>query len=145
MRARLTTTLFLRIAAVLTVLYALGHSSGYPWTPALGPDEAAMIQQMQTLRFEAEGASRTYWDFYVGFGVIISAMMITLGVVLWQLGALARQDTTRVRPIAATIALSFVINAVLSQLYFFALPTMFAVAIVVTTVAAIALAGRTAS
>ncbi|AKF11801.1 LIC_13387 family protein [Sandaracinus amylolyticus] len=142
MRDRLTTTLFLRLAAVLTVLYALGHTSGYPWTPALGPEHAPVIEQMQTLRFEAEGAIRTYWDFYVGFGVIISGLMIALGVVLWQLGTLAREDALRVRPIAATIAISFAVNAVLSQLYFFALPTMFAVAIVVSTVAAIALARR---
>src|ERR1017187_4088824 len=93
--------LLLRIAAVLTILYFAGHTSGVPWTPAVGPQEMPVLEAMKGHSFEIEGAKRTYWDFYFGFGVIISDFMLVQAVVLWQLGSLAKTDPLRVRPIVA--------------------------------------------
>lgn len=134
---KLTPALFLRIAAVVTLLYGVGHSMGFPWTPAIGPDEASLIEQMKSLQFETEGVRRTYWDFYIGFGLIISAFLFLQAVVLWQLGALAKVSLMSVRPIIALFLIAFVVNAVLAGTYFFAIPLVMAIAISVCLAAAL--------
>jgi hypothetical protein len=121
--------ILLRIAALITLLYCVGHTSGMPWTPALGPGEIPVIEAMKARSFEAVGATRTYWDFYFGFGVIISAFLLVQAVALWQLGSLAKPDALRVRPIVASFFVAFVVNAFLSWKYFFVVPVVMAVAI----------------
>jgi hypothetical protein len=144
-KARFTATLFLRTAAVLTVLYALGHTSGYPWKPPPGAREDALVHTMQSLRFEELGEVRTLWDYYIGFGFVITGYMLTIGVVLFQLGALARVAPRSVRPMTAAIALCFVVNAALTHIFFFTPPLVFAIGVVLFTAAGFVLAGRAAA
>lgn len=121
--------LFLRIASVITLLYFIGHTAGMPWTPTVGPGEAPVLEAMKTQSFEAEGFKRTYWDFYFGFGVIVSAFLLVQAVALWQIGSLARTDAVRVRPIVASFLVAFILNAILAWKYFFALPAVMAASI----------------
>jgi len=44
----MTPSFLLRIAAVITLLYCAGHTMGMPWTPATGPQEAAVLDAMKT-------------------------------------------------------------------------------------------------
>jgi hypothetical protein len=134
--------LVLRIAAVITFLYFAGHTSGIPWTPAVGPAEVPVLEAMKTHSFNALGFTRTYWDFYFGFGVIISLYLLVQAVVLWQLGSLARVDALRVRPIVASFFVAFIVNAVLAWKYFFAVPVVMSVAISVCLALAFVMAGR---
>jgi hypothetical protein len=106
--------LLLRIAAVITFLYFAGHTAGIPWTPGLGPEEIPVLEAMKSHTFEMEGFRRTYWDFYLGFGLIISGYLLVQAVVLWQLGSLAKTDSLRVRPIVAAFFVAFIVNAVLA-------------------------------
>jgi hypothetical protein len=122
-------SILLRTAAVLTLLYGVGHTIGAPWTPATGPREAAVIEAMKSVRFDAMGSSRSYWDFYVGFGAVISGYLAVQALVLWQLGTLARTEAARISPIIATFFAGFVVNAVLVWSFFFAPPLILAVAI----------------
>lgn len=132
----------LRAAAVLTLLYAAGHMSGAPWQPSEGPEGAAVLEQMQSVRFAVEGVTRTYFDFYFGFGVIIGGLQVVIAIALWQLGTIARTAPRAVEGMAWTMALCFAVNTVLCVLYFFAAPTVFAVAITLCCVAAAVLARR---
>ena len=77
------------------------------------------------------GNTRTYWDFYYGFGVIIIGYLAVQSVVLWQLAELARVNPSQVRPIIAAFFVAFAVNAVLAWTYFFALPAILAGAIAV--------------
>jgi hypothetical protein len=122
-------TLFLRIASILTVLLFAGHTSGYPWTPATGEQEMAAVAQMKAHAFDVAGAMRTYWDFYVGFGLAISVLMLAIGVALWQVAAMAKKNAGNLRPIMVTFFLAFVITAILDLQYFFVIPLVFAIAI----------------
>jgi hypothetical protein len=135
-------SLLLRIAAVLTFLYFAGHTAGMPWTPAAGPEELPLLGAMKSHSFDADGFKRTYWDFYFGFGVIISAFVLMQAVVLWQLGSLAKVDALRVRPIVASFCVTFIVNAVLSWKYFFAIPVVMSVAISICLALAFVMAGR---
>ena len=134
--------LLLRIAAIISFLYFAGHTAGMPWTPAVGPAEAPVIEAMKSRVFDAMGAQRSYWDFYFGFGVIISAFLLALSVVLWQLGALARNGAAPLRPVIASLLVMFVANAILGWVYFFAVPAVMAAAIAVCLVLALVAARR---
>jgi hypothetical protein len=38
---------------------------------------------MKSHHFDAMGFSRTYWDFYYGFGLVISGYLLVQAVMLW--------------------------------------------------------------
>ena len=61
---------------------------------------------------------------------------------LWQLGSLAKTDALRVRPIAASFFVAFIVNAFLAWKYFFAVPVVMAVAVSVCLALAFVMAGR---
>ena len=136
------TSTLLRIAAVLSFLYFVGHTSGAPWTPGEAPSDLAVIDAMKSDHFPVIGVSRSYWDFYFGFGLVISAMQLVQTVVLWQLATLARTDAARLRPIIAVFCVSLVINAVLGCMYFFVIPIVMALLIAVCLLLAFVSAGR---
>ena len=70
-----------RIAAVLLLLFDAGHTSGFPWSdPKWGVD----LGPMQSTHFYIMGFSRTYWDFYVGFGLFVSVFLLLAVVLAWH-------------------------------------------------------------
>jgi len=136
-------SLFLRIAAVVTLLYFAGHTAGIPWTPYTGPDAVPVLDAMKNQRFEANGFKGTYWELYFGFGIMISAFLLVQAVVLWQVGSLAKTDASRVRPIVASFLVAFIVDAALAWKYFFAVPATMAAAIALCLAIALVLASRT--
>ena len=136
------TSTLLRVAGVLMFLYFVGHTSGAPWTPGEGASDMAVVEAMREDHFAVVGVSRSYWDFYFGFGLIVSVMQLAQAVVLWQLGGLAKTDAARLRPIIAVFCLSLFVNAVLSWMYFFAIPAVTAVLIAICLALAFVSAGR---
>ena len=102
-----------------------------------------MLEAMKSHSFEVMGFKRTYWDFYFGFGLIISGFVLVQTIVLWQLGSLAKTDAVRVRPIIASFLIAFIVNALLAWKYFIAVPVVMTVAISVCLALAFATAGRT--
>lgn len=122
----------LRVASILTLLYCAGHTLGRPWTPAQGSGETAVIAGMRSQQFVLEGFTRTYWDFYTGFGFAISGYLLLLAVVLWQLSGLAKAGSSRLRPLIAAFAAAFLFNAVVVWKFFFTTPAVFATAIALT-------------
>lgn len=121
-------SVLLRIASIVSLLYAAGHTLGglQSWSP---PGDTEVLQAMRSFRFDAEGVSRTYWDFYVGFGLIISVFLLAQAVVLWQLATVSKNTPIHVRSIVAVLFVSVVANAVLAWKFFFAVPLVLAVAI----------------
>ena len=135
----MTTRVLYRIAAVLILLFDIGHSAGCPWSdPAWGVDVGAM----RSSHFTILGFSRTYWDFYVGFGLFVSVFLLLAAVLAWQLGNLTRQTFPLVRSTAWTLALCFAAVTLLSWMYFFTIPIAFASVITVCLLAAAWLSGR---
>ena len=133
---------FLRIASVITFLYFAGHTASIPWTPAVGPGEAPVLEAMKTHTFDVLGSNRTYWDLYFGFGIIISAYLLVQAVVLWQLGSLAKREPALVRAIVVSFLVAFIVNAFLSWKYFFAIPLINAILISVCLALALVFSGR---
>lgn len=136
------TSTFLRIASIITLFYFAGHTSGIPWTPDTGSESLKVIDAMKGHTFDVVGSTRTYWDFYFGFGVIISLFLLMQAVVLWQLASLAKTDARRVRPIVASFLIAFIINTVLAWKYFFVIPLVTSIAISICLLFAFLTAGR---
>ena len=134
---------FLRVAAVLTLLYCVGHTSGIPWTPYTDAEATSVLETMKSHSFEEQGFKGTYWDIYIGFGLVISVYLLVQAAVLWQVASLAKLDAVRVRPIVVSFLIAFVINAGLSWKYFFVVPVLMAGLIAICLAIAFVLAGRT--
>ena len=116
-------SLLLRVASILTLLFAVGHSLGglSLWSPA---GETEVLGAMRSFHFDASGVSRTYLDFYLGFGFILSVYLLAQAIALWQLASLARTDANRVRPLIGTFFLASVASAFLSWRYIFLVPVV---------------------
>jgi hypothetical protein len=82
------------------------------------------------------GFSRTYWDFYVGFGLFVSVFLLLAVVLAWQLGGLPPESLARMRGTAWTFALCFAAISVLAWKYFFILPIVFSIAVTLCLTAA---------
>jgi hypothetical protein len=48
-----------------------------------------VLRAMRSIHFDAAGVSRSYLDFYLGFGFINSIYLLTQAVVFWQLASVA--------------------------------------------------------
>ena len=134
---------FLRIAAVITLLWFAGHTSGMPWTPYTDPEAMPILEAMKNHAFEAEGFKGTYWDLYFGFGLIISVYLLVQAAVLWQVGSLAKNDAILVRPIVVSFLVAFIINAALAWKYFFVVPVVLSGVIALCLTISLVLASRT--
>jgi hypothetical protein len=124
-----------RTASVLLLLFAIGHTLGFRKTdPKWGVDN--LISSMQSLHFDAQGFNRTYWDFYVGFGLFVSVFLVFMAVLAWQLGGLPAESLALMRGIAWVLAICFVAIALLSWKFFFIVPLIFSVLIMACLIAA---------
>ncbi len=54
-------SIFYRIAAILLLLFAVGHTLGFRQSdPQRGID--ALLGSMRSIHFDEQGFNRTYWD-----------------------------------------------------------------------------------
>jgi hypothetical protein len=113
----------LRAASALTFVHALLNTfAGLLSGTSHDPQEAALLNAMKALRFDAMGSLRTYWDFYFGFGLFLTVNLLLLSVVLWQLASLVKAEPAQASPFIASIGVTFLAFALLSGLYFFIAP-----------------------
>jgi hypothetical protein len=137
----MTTTVWLRIASIISLLFTAGHTMGglKRWSP-MGDNE--VLRQKTAVRFDTMGASRTYLDFFMGFGWSISIAMVLQTVLLWQLASLARNKPAAVRPMVAGFAVATLAAGVIAWRFIFPLPGLFSAALVIPLVFAYVAASR---
>lgn len=119
---------WLRVAAIIAALYAAGHTAGIPWTPTHEPTAQGVVVAMRGVHFSAAGATRSYWDFYQGFGLAISGLLAMEAVLLWQLAGLAR-EAGHYQGMAVTHLVGFVFLGLVASRYISAVPLWLALAI----------------
>ena len=135
----MTTTLFLRIASVISLIFTLGHAAGglRKWSP-MGDNE--VLRAMTAVHFETMGTNRSYLDFYMGFGWYIAVAMVMQTVLLWQMASVARTDPASMRPMIAVIALATVASGVIAWRFIFPVPALFSSALVIALATAFVVA-----
>ncbi len=116
--------LFVRIAAVLTLVHAVLHTIGGVIGDVPPGPAAIAVQAMKANQFSFMGQIRSFWDFNRGLGLGITIFLTAEAVVFWQLGSLAKRDARALRPILCTFALAYVALAVNSYIYFFLGPVV---------------------
>lgn len=133
--------LLLRIASIITLLFAVGHSMGAPWTPVNEAAPASVVEAMKSVSFDAMGSRRTFWDFYFGFGVSISIYLFAQTAVLWLVATLAKAQPDAARPFVVVLLIAYAVNIYVTWQYFFVIPLVLSI-VMVTCLALALIASR---
>jgi hypothetical protein len=137
-------SMFYRIAAVLLVLFAVGHTLGFRASdPKWGVD--ALLGSMRSIHFDVQGFNRTYWDLFEAAGFSVGILYLFAAILAWQLGGLPTATLALMRGTAWAFALCFAIIAVVSWRYLFIIPIAFSIVITLCLTAAAWLSTRQAS
>jgi hypothetical protein len=126
---------FYRIAAVLLLLFAVGHTLGFRQSdPKWGVD--TLLDSMRSVHFDVQGFSRTYWDLFVAAGLSVGVFYLFAAILAWQLGGLPAEALVLMRGTAWMFALCFAAITVVSWKYLFILPIALSIVITVCLVVA---------
>src|SRR5258708_17528059 len=118
-------TLFLRIASVLTLIHAILHTVGGVLAPPRhGAEEASVIETMKSHRFDMMGSMRSYWDFFFGYGLVVTIALLVQAVLFWQLSTLAKTNPSSTRPIVLLFLLNYLALSIVSCNYLFIAPAV---------------------
>jgi hypothetical protein len=135
--------IFYRIASVLLLLFAALHTFGFRQVdPQWGVD--SMIGSMRSIHFDIMGTNRTYWEFFVGFGLFFSIFLILAAVWAWQLSNLPRQTLALLRGPAWALVICFAAVTIVALLYAFIFPIVFSILILLCLTAAAWLSAKPA-
>jgi hypothetical protein len=126
----------LRSASILTLLFGIGHTLGYPWTGSASPGLLAKVDEIRSMTTVTQGFARSYWDFHVGFGLIISLTFLAQATLLWQLSSYAQTEPRSARAAAALFCGLYLAYLALDFRYFFWAPIVFCAAIAACLAAA---------
>lgn len=120
----MSASLLYRIASVLLVLFGLGHQVGFRQIdPRWGVDST--IAALKATPFRVQGMTRTYWDFFSGFGFFVTVLLFFAAILAFQLGGLPKETLRSLRLVTWTFALAFVAITLLTWRYFFIAPLVF--------------------
>ncbi len=120
-----------RIAAVLLVLFAAGHTMGFLTFAPPTVESRAVLDAMHTVRFSANGGNFTFYGFYAGFGLFVSAYLLFASLVAWHLAGMARRAPEAIGGLGWSFFAVQLACLVLSRVYFFAAPVAFSALITV--------------
>ena len=126
---------FYRIAAVLLLLFAVGHTLGFRQSdPEWGVE--ALLSSMRSIHFDVQGSNRTYWDLFVAAGFSVGIFYLFAAILAWQLGGLPVGRLALMRGTAWAFALAFAAITVVSWRFLFIIPVAFSISITVCLTAA---------
>jgi hypothetical protein len=121
-------SIFYRIAAVLLLLFAAGHTLGFRQSdPAWGVD--ALLASMRSIHFDVQGFNRSYWDLFQAAGFSVGVFYLFAAILAWQLGGLPAASLALMRGTAWAFALCFAAITAVSWRYLFILPIAFSIVI----------------
>jgi hypothetical protein len=85
-----------RIASVLLLLFALGHTLGFRQSdPAWGAD--GLLNLMRSIHFGVQGFNRTYWDIFSAAGFALGIFYLFAAALAWQLAGLPADTVASIR------------------------------------------------
>ncbi len=123
-----------RVASVLLVLFAAAHSLGFRKVdPRWNAD--ATVAAMKTT-FQVQGQTRSYWDFFSGFGFFCTGMLLFAAILAWQLSSLPAEFLNRLKLVRWAFAVCFVALTALTWFFLFPLPTITTALVAITLVLA---------
>jgi hypothetical protein len=118
-------TVLYRIAAVIFVLFAAGHTFGFLKFKPDTPEGISVNDAMRNVQFRIGSRNYTYNDFYTGFGLQVTVYLLFSAILSWQLGTLATTSPHVIGIIGWAFSAVQVIGLVLSVVYFFPVTWVF--------------------
>lgn len=129
---------FLRIAFVLAIVQYAAHARLFlSASPRHGQDERDLVAAMKSGRWNFGGFTRSYWDFYFGYGLLAIMWGVIEIALLWALTTVAGAQTASLTALIVILLAANVGHAVLTLRYFFLIPAIFDVIISIVLVAAL--------
>lgn len=121
-------SIFYRIAAVLLLFFAIGHTLGFRQSdPKWGVD--VLLGSMRSIHFDVQGFNRTYWDLFVAAGFSVGVFYLFAAILAWQLGGLPAATLSLMRGTAWAFAFCFAAITIVSWRYLFIIPIAFSIVI----------------
>jgi len=117
-------SLLYRIATIVNLLFAVGHTAGFLTFRPKSAEGQAAVRTMAVV-FSEDGTRFSYEGFYKGFGLTCTLAMLLIAAWSWWLGSLAK-TMPRATIVPGTALLIYQIGAlILAALYFPAPAVMF--------------------
>jgi hypothetical protein len=125
----------LRASSVVCGLFALGHMAGglKQWSP-MGSNP--VLDAMGATKFQTMGVTRTYLDFFLGFGWTVGAFLLFQAFLLWKISDMSVDGSAAVRPLVLANAVLFAIVAAIAFRFIFPVPAIFSAALALALLAA---------
>jgi hypothetical protein len=120
----MTATLLYRIAAVLLIIFAAGHTLGFLKFKPASPEGLAVHDAMDKVDFQIGRSTRTYGDFYRGFGLFCTLYLLFAAFLAWYLGDMARANPHAIVTLGWVFFGLHVVSLVLSWIYFLPPPVV---------------------
>lgn len=117
-------TLLYRIAAVLFILFAAGHTIGFLTFKPASQEGLGVWDSMNNVHFQVGRASFTYGGFYLGFGLFATLYLLFSAFLAWHLGSLALRNPTAIGALGWVFCATQVVSLVLSWMYFLLPPVV---------------------
>jgi hypothetical protein len=123
-------SLLFRIAAVVNLLFAAGHTIGFlSFAPKSAEGQAAI--RAMSVWFTEDGARYSYEAFYRGFGISCTLAMLLIALWCWWLSGLARTAPRMTIVPGAALTLYQIGGLVLALLCFPLPATIFSAALLI--------------
>ena len=133
----------LRIAAVIYALFTLGHTMGAMLGDThRGARQAEVFTAMRNYTFDVQGVTRSYWDFYRGFGFMVSVLLAFTAVLCWVLGDMSRAHPREARQVLIVLTGALAFTTWFSFVDVFAAPMIFSAIAMLTLIGATIALGR---
>lgn len=114
----MSATLLYRIAALVFVVTAAGHTYAILSPPPPSSEAHAVYDSMNSVRFQAGGQNFTYGRVYRGLGLMGTASMLFWAFLSWRLGESARSAPQAIGALGWALFAVQLVGVVLSFLYF---------------------------
>ncbi|HSY47603.1 MAG TPA: hypothetical protein VLC46_02205 [Thermoanaerobaculia bacterium] len=111
-------TLLYRIAAVLFVLFAAGHTFGFLKFKPPTSEGIAVRDAMKNVHFHVGSRDYSYGGFHTGFGLSITVYLLFFALLAWHLGNLAAASAHAVGMVGWALFAVQVFGLALSCVYF---------------------------
>ncbi len=134
-------SLFYRIAAVLLLFFAIGHTLGFRQSdPSWGV--GTLLALMHSHHFNIQGFTRTYWDLFLAAGFTAGLFFLFSAVLAWELGGLPAETLAALRATVWAFALCFAVITFVACSYLFVLPIALSTLVTICLSAGAYLSGR---
>jgi hypothetical protein len=121
----MSATRLYRIAAVVLVLFAAGHTFGFLNFVPPTAGGVAVRDAMNNVHFTVRGETFSYGGFYRGFGLFVTAYLLFSALLAWHLATTAVTAPQTIGVLAWGFFAVQVASLALSWLYFSAIPAIF--------------------